>query len=143
MANELRLHLPNSETGLTIVAKLYLNGIQQGSDVPCSEVSGAVYIGNMPSLPLGIYTVKFYEGSNLKGQGAITWDGIKEVTFNELGAKLNTLIQYNEADVILDENTNTLTLYEKGTQNVLLSFNTKNKDGIASDTDIYELENAG
>jgi hypothetical protein len=85
MAKELQFYGDETtDSGLTVVAKIFdNNGSQVGSDISCPEVgSSAIYIGNMPSIAQGFYTVRFKSGTDLLGQGIIEWNGTEEVTFS-------------------------------------------------------------
>ena len=91
MANELQYYGdPAPDSGLTIIARVYDDaGAQVGTDVTCTE-SGttAIYIGDMPAAAAGVYGVRFFDGTTLKGQGCIEWDGAAEI--NDLS--IDTLI---------------------------------------------------
>lgn len=83
MSNELQYYGDTSlESGLTVTAKVYDSaGAQVGGTVSCSEVGSlAIYLGNMPSASAGVYGVRFFNGTNLLGQGKIEWDGDTEIT---------------------------------------------------------------
>jgi hypothetical protein len=84
MANELSFYGVLNQTGLTVTAKVYNNvGSQVGSDVVCSEAGVlAIYIGDMPTTPIGQYGVRFFNGSVLLGQGSIFWSGSQELTLD-------------------------------------------------------------
>lgn len=80
MANELNFYGDLTQTGLTVVARVYdSSGVQEGGDVDCFETGSlAIYVGNMPSLAAGQYGVRFFSGSTLLSQGVINWDGTQE-----------------------------------------------------------------
>lgn len=84
MANELQYYGELTQTGYTVIAKIYdASGTQVGGDVNCTESGSlAIYIGDMPTLPLGEYGVRFFEGANLLGQGSVYWSSTKEMTLD-------------------------------------------------------------
>ncbi len=87
MADELQYYGdPSSDSGLTIVARVYDNtGTIVGSDVSCTEVGSlAIYQGDMPTASAGTYAVRFFDGTILKGQGIIHWSGSAEITLETL-----------------------------------------------------------
>jgi hypothetical protein len=83
MANELICPLaPVTQTGLTVVARLFAGGAQVGADIAMTEIgSTAVYVGSMAGAA-NTYGVAFYDDSagDLLGTGDIDWDGSAEVT---------------------------------------------------------------
>ena len=99
MAGELQYYGdPSSDSGLTIVARVYdSNGAQVGSDVSCTETGSlAIYTGDTPAAGGGEYGVRFFDGTTLKSQGVIYWDGIAaitEVTLNTDVTNAQTAIQ--------------------------------------------------
>lgn len=84
MANELNFYGTLEQTGLTIVARVYdAIGAQLGSAISCTEAGvKAIYYCDMPVAAAGEYGVRFFSGSDLVGQGSISWDGAKESIFN-------------------------------------------------------------
>lgn len=99
MANEISIAL--GQTGLSVIARLYLDGILDINIVSLNEVSGAggLYIGDMPSVSAGIYQVMFYADGSLRGSGNIEWDGLAEVT---VGSRLSTVDYETSASDITD-----------------------------------------
>lgn len=100
--NELNYFGKITETGLTVTAKVYdSSGVQVGADVACTEAGAlSIYIGDMPTAPIGQYGVRFFNGSVLLGQGFINWDGTKEIDFNldsTISSRLAS-VDYVEAD---------------------------------------------
>lgn len=95
MANELEFYGADlsADTGLTIVARVYdQTGTQVGADVPTAEVGSlAIYIGDMPTAPVGRYGVRFLDGTTIKAQNWIDWDGTAEITPITINAKLDAL----------------------------------------------------
>lgn len=87
MANELQLYAnPIHETGLTVLAQVFDSaGAQVGADLPCTEVGGvAIYMADMPTAPLGTYSVRFMDDTDSMvpgylAHGCIHWDGTAEV----------------------------------------------------------------
>jgi len=81
MSNELNYYGTLSETGLTVIARVYDSaGAQVGSDVSCVEATGlSIYTGDMVTAPLGKYGIRFFSGSSLLGQGIINWSGTQEI----------------------------------------------------------------
>lgn len=102
MSNELQFYgTPANDSGLTVVARVYNNaGVQVGSDVACAEVGVlAIYMGDMPTAGAGGYTVRFFNGATLMGQGPLFWDGTVEVT----DLTLDTLVKgIDDADAVWD-----------------------------------------
>ena len=92
MSGELQYYGHPTQTGLTVVAKVYdADGTQVGTDVSTTESgSTAIYIGDMPSAAEGKYGVRFFSGGSLLGQGAIYWTGTAEATI---------ITQDNTADI--------------------------------------------
>jgi len=93
MSQELNYYGHLNETGLTVIAKVYnKSGVQVGGDVTCSE-SGvlSIYIGDMPTLALGEYGVRFFNGIVLLGQGNIFWNGTEEVEILDIESKVDVL----------------------------------------------------
>ena len=92
MSGELQYYGHPTQTGLTVVAKVYdADGTQVGTDVSTTESgSTAIYIGDMPSAAEGQYGVRFFSGGSLLGQGAIYWTGTAEATI---------ITQDNTADI--------------------------------------------
>lgn len=83
MADELQYYgNPDSDTGLTITAKVYDSaGAQVGSDASCSEVGAlAIYIGDMPTASAGVYAVRFFSSGDFVAHGVLEWDGANEIT---------------------------------------------------------------
>jgi len=110
MANELNYYGNLSQTGLTVIARVYdATGTQVGLDISCTEDTGslAIYSGDMPTAPLGVYGVRFFDGSTLLGQGSINWSGLKEtdliITDNGL---LNKVIYFNPSASVNGDGTN-------------------------------------
>tara|TARA_R110000851_G_scaffold57296_1_gene133502 strand:- start:8905 stop:9282 length:378 start_codon:yes stop_codon:yes gene_type:complete len=93
MAQELNYYGHLVESGLTVVAKVYnKSGVQVGGDVSCSEVGIlSIYIGDMPTLLLGEYGVRFFSGTTLLGQGNIFWNGTEEVEVLTIETKVDVL----------------------------------------------------
>ncbi len=91
MANEIQYYGRLSQTGLTLVARVYdESGSQVGSDVSLSESGSlAIYRGDMPTASAGIYGVRVFNSASLLGQGVIEWDGTQEVSRN-LDAAVST-----------------------------------------------------
>jgi hypothetical protein len=87
VAKELNITL--GEVGKTVLARLYLNGVLTGSDVSCTEVTGAggLYCGDMPAIAAGLYDVVFFADARLRGSGEIEWDGSAEIL---IGSRLAT-----------------------------------------------------
>ena len=109
MANELQYYGdPEAESGLTILARVYdSTGTQTGSDVSCTEVGTlAIYQGDMPSAPLGGYTVRFFDGTTLLGQGPMEWDGTNEVSVLDVSQSVLGLNDFDASttDVTLANN---------------------------------------
>lgn len=80
MAGELQYIALPSQTGLSVEAFIYDKGVLVASNIPCPEVStNAIYVGDMPALPGGVYTVRFYivAGAYLQA-GLIEWQGSEE-----------------------------------------------------------------
>lgn len=95
MAGELQYYGdPASESGLTVVARVYdASGSQVGSDVSTTESGSlAIYIGDMPTASAGAFAVRFFNGATLLGQGVIYWDGSAEID-------LSTTLDVNIASV--------------------------------------------
>jgi len=84
MAQELNYYGKIAETGLTVIAKIYNSqGVQVGGDIPCTEAGTlSIYIGSMPTAPIGEYGVRFFNGLILLGQGPIYWSGTAELNFD-------------------------------------------------------------
>lgn len=84
MASELNYFGKLTETGLTVTAKVYdSGGVQVGADINCAEAGAlSIYIGDMPTVIVGQYGVRFFNGLVILGQGFINWDGTKEIDFN-------------------------------------------------------------
>lgn len=79
MANELNISLAQSQTGLSVTAQLYQNGVASGSPLALSEVgSTAYYTGNM-SGAAGDYQILFRAAGENVGSGSIRWDGSAEI----------------------------------------------------------------
>jgi hypothetical protein len=93
MSQELNYYGQLTESGLTVIAKLYnKSGIQVGGDVTCSETgTSSIYIGDVPVLVLGEYGIRFFSDNVLLGQGNIFWNGIKEVEVLVIEAKVDVL----------------------------------------------------
>ena len=91
MANEIQYYGRLSQTGLTLVARVYdESGSQVGSDVSLTESGSlAIYRGDMPTASAGIYGVRVFNVATLLGQGVIEWDGTQEVSRN-LDAAVST-----------------------------------------------------
>ena len=102
MANELQYYgTPATETGLTVVARVYNDaGTQVGPAVSTTEVgSRAIYRGDMPSASVGEYGVRFFNGATLLGQGVILWDGTEEITLTDINADIDALNNLSTADI--------------------------------------------
>lgn len=100
MADELQFYGdPSSDTGLTVVARVYdEGGSQVGSDVSCSEIGSlAIYQGDMPSASSGLYGVRFFSGATLLGQGDIQWNGSTEVLDFDTTKILDGTLSYDAA----------------------------------------------
>lgn len=79
MANELNIALAQSQTGLSVTAQLYQNGVASGSPLALSEVGvTAYYTGNM-SGAAGDYQILFRAAGENVGSGSIRWDGSAEI----------------------------------------------------------------
>ena len=93
MASELQYYASPSRTGATITAKVYAtDGTVLQSGIACPEVgTEAVFIGDMPAAPRGIYAVRFYDGAIVIGHGRIAWDGSQEV--NELNSSWSHILE--------------------------------------------------
>jgi len=78
MANEINIAL--GQVGLSVTARLYLDGVLDPTIVSCDEVAGAdgLYMGDMPAVGAGVYQVMFYAESVLRGSGSIDWTGDAE-----------------------------------------------------------------
>jgi len=101
MANELQYYGdPDKDSGLTIIARVYdAAGVQAGTDITCTEVGTlAIYMGDMPAAPAGMYAVRFHDGTRQIGQGCISWDGTAEITALTKDAKLDLLETQAGAD---------------------------------------------
>lgn len=78
MANEIGYSGdPSNDSGLTILGRVYdSSGTQVGSDVTCTEVGSlAIYLGDMPTASAGLYLVRFFDGTTLKGEYTVQWNG--------------------------------------------------------------------
>lgn len=83
MANELNIALdPNTRSGLSVEARLYLAGAQVGSDIALTESgSTAFYSGDVAAgTAAGIYAVGFYNATtgDQLGAGTLAWNGTTE-----------------------------------------------------------------
>lgn len=59
----------------------------------------------------------------------------------DIAANIILLLKYHQGNILLDENTNTLTVYDPADGvTPILTFNTKDKDGNAATESIFELE---
>ncbi len=104
MADELQYWGDVTETGLTVVARVY-DGTptQVGSDVPCTEQTpdpAGVYVGDMPVAPSGRYIVRYFSGSDLLAQEELFWDGSVLVNLQTVQAALIAEVQQSELDVL-------------------------------------------
>jgi hypothetical protein len=82
MADELQYYGdPATETGLTVTADVYdSDGVEVATGISCTEVGVlAIYQGDMPATGVGVYAVRFFNGSALLGSGCIIWNGAAEV----------------------------------------------------------------
>lgn len=104
MSNELQYYGdPSTETGLTVVARVYdIDGSQVGTDVSCSEVGSlAIYHGDMPTADIGEYGIRFFSGSILLGSGCMFWDGQQEVDKSDLTIIENNINSQNSMKLFL------------------------------------------
>lgn len=81
MANELICYSGPKFTGLTVVARIFLAGVQVGTDINTTEVGATgVYRGDMPAVAAGKYVVCFFDADdNQLCSGEICWNGTAEV----------------------------------------------------------------
>lgn len=123
MANELKAAY--NASGLTITARVYLNGVQQGSDVSCSEVgTTGFYQGNMPALSLGSYDVLFFRGTETTASAddVIHWDGSDPITIEVIHA-------YHNAKHTVDPTTGELEVRRADDNSLLVTFDLTNDAG--------------
>ena len=102
MANELQYYAnPDNDSGQTITAKVYNGaGTQVGSDVTCSEVGTlAIYQGDMPTAPIGTFSVRFFNDGVFASQGAIEWDGTNEITLGTIATAISSLNDVSTAEI--------------------------------------------
>ena len=151
MSNELQYYGdPVVDTGLTVVARVYnSSGVQVGSDVATTEVGSlAIYGGDMPVAAAGNYGVRFFSDTLLLGQSEISWDGAAERTILSLDAvetKVDTAIaqatlarkHLTNRDKINDT-AKTLIRYDDDGTTPLVTFDLKDKNGVAASTAIFE-----
>jgi hypothetical protein len=105
MADELQYYGdPSSDTGLTVIARVYdSTGTQVSTDVSCTEVGSlAIYQGDMPTAAAGSYGVRFFNSTTLLGQGVINWDGSAEVTDQTLNTAISTKATQSSIDALND-----------------------------------------
>lgn len=128
MANELQYYGdPSADSGLTIVARVYDDtGTQTGSDVSCTEVGSlAIYRGDMPTAGAGEYAVRFFDGTTLKSQGVIYWDGAAEVNQSTINTDIDALNDFDPASDTVARvtlvDTTTANTDMRGTDNALLA----------------------
>ena len=102
MTKELILHLDPSQTGLTIVAKLFPIDVQLGPDIVMTESTElGIYSGDMPLVDVAVYAVRFVDsGNKLLAFGQIAWNGTQEI--NELD--MEYLIQIISGDYVIAGN---------------------------------------
>ena len=103
MANELNFYGDLTQTGLTVIARVYDSaGVIVGADVNCTEAGTlAIYTGDMPTATIGQYGIRFFDSSDnsLLSQGFIDWDGTKEIQFNINDILVDTNeLQTNQSD---------------------------------------------
>ena len=97
MANELHYYgIPSTQSGLTVIARVYDNtGTQVGSDVSTTESGSlAIYTGDMPTASAGQYGVRFFESGQTDplGTSYIDWDGSAEVTLATIAAQAASIL---------------------------------------------------
>lgn len=112
MANELQLYAdPSVYSGKTVIAKLFLVGVQVGADISTTEAVGTGHFsGDMPAVVENKYAVIFYESGNIIGQGEILWDGTAEfeisiiqTTTAEMRVKLDRILGLTQENQYLDQ----------------------------------------
>jgi len=94
MADELQLYAdPATDSGKTVIARVYDDsGTQVGGDVSMAEVGTlAIYQGDMPAAAAGVYSARFFEGTDLLGNGPIYWDGSAEVDLIALNTAVGAI----------------------------------------------------
>lgn len=94
MANELQLSL--GQTGRTVTALLYLNGViaNGGTPVACAEYvgQGGLYQGNMPALAAAEYFVQFVSAGVVVSAGTIDWDGTTQITLQSIDVLISEIV---------------------------------------------------
>ncbi len=112
MANELQLYADSGVySGKTIIAKLFLAGVQFGADISTTEVIGTGhFLGDMPAVVENKYAVIFYESGNIIGQGEILWDGASEFEISiiqtntvEMQTKLDRILGLTQENQYMDQ----------------------------------------
>ena len=112
MANELQLYAdPGVYSGKTVIAKLFLVGVQVGVYISTTEVVGTGhFFGDMPAVVENKYAVIFYESGNIIGQGEILWDGTAEFEISiiqkaatEIQVKLDRILGLTQENQYLDQ----------------------------------------
>lgn len=80
MANE--INIIANDTGLTVTAKLVIDGVQQGSTIALTEspfIPG-FYLGSVPNgTPAGSYSVLAYSAGAVISIGTLHWLGTREL----------------------------------------------------------------
>lgn len=112
MSKELQLSI--GITGLTVTAKLYLNGViaNGGTPVACPEYAGqgGLYQGNMPALAAGEYYVQFFSAGVVQSAGNIDWDGTNQITLQTIATQIGAGLTGPNAVTITVKDANNVAL---------------------------------
>lgn len=113
MANEINAKLPMPLfAGATVIAQLWQNNAQVGSDIALVEGVAGLFTGDAPILTAGEYNVFFYVDVNMVAAGVIYWDGTQEISFAQYMASLSSVALIHQAlrepDATLLNNSNTV-----------------------------------
>ena len=117
MASEIKYYGLATDTGKTLTAQLYDSlGAATGAAITLAEVGGStfVFVCDMPAIGGGEYGVRILEGTTVRSQGSISWDGSFEVTNYHLGRILTNTRRTNDSngrEELMDEDGSTVLMY--------------------------------
>lgn len=111
MANELKL--AGYTTGATLTANIINDSLVIVGSASLMEASAEFYVGGMPpGLTANEYTILFYDGADVVGDGEINWSGSQEVVAGSnisnnftFGGDLSGFIEGNEVIGFIENET--------------------------------------